>query len=121
MHLMAWALTLARARPGRSNPARMAIMAMTTRSSMRVNAWLTWRRMRQSYLTARRRSSDKSSPNSPLFLSGKDRLFWVFRLFRFFLFLVAAFGCGSLLGGLQNILGRQDNRCQTLRAEVEHP
>src|ERR1043165_9580416 len=38
MHLMAWALTLARARAGSSIAARIAIMAITTNSSIKVNA-----------------------------------------------------------------------------------
>src|SRR5437016_995458 len=36
MHWIPWALTFALARAGSSKPARMAIMAMTTRSSMSV-------------------------------------------------------------------------------------
>src|SRR6266498_3349642 len=38
-HAMAWALALARARAGRSRPARIAMMAITTRSSIRVKPW----------------------------------------------------------------------------------
>src|SRR2546425_5181446 len=38
---IAWALDLARDRAGKSNPAKMAMMAITTKSSMSVNPPLT--------------------------------------------------------------------------------
>ena len=41
-HRVVWALPLARERSGRSMPARMAMMAMTTRSSIRVKALALW-------------------------------------------------------------------------------
>src|SRR5436309_15997216 len=59
MHLMAWALTFARASAGRSNPARMAMMAMMTRSSMSVNATLGLGGMGRGYWNGTLHSSDK--------------------------------------------------------------
>src|SRR5436190_16754812 len=60
MHLMAWALTFARASAGRSNPARMAMMAMTTRSSMSVNATLYLGGIRQDYCNGTLCSTNKT-------------------------------------------------------------
>jgi hypothetical protein len=37
MHMMPWALVLALARAGKSIPARIAMMAITTKSSIKVN------------------------------------------------------------------------------------
>src|SRR2546430_2125105 len=77
---MACALTFERASAGRSIPARMAMMAMTTSSSMSVNARLALRGTWQGYANGGPQSSDKSQPKSlpaGALFHGKRRLIFL--------------------------------------------